>query len=534
MSILRETGLTPEPSRLTEPAQARRLATSFGALKSRFARDEQGSVGMIFGLMVIPCIMLVGFAVDFSRVISVRAQTQGILDTAALAGAKAAMMEPNSSNYDTSASTAANNYWNAHKLLIQNSISTASTGTYASNGGKTEFTWTMTQWVKTPFLTTAMLLPLMNKSAEAGAPAECSSSGWQCQKLVITSAAALQAGGNNKDINLEISMMLDVTGSMDGQKLLDLKAAAKDLIDIVVWQDQSVVTSKVGLAPFADGFNVGTTMAPLVRGTVQAGTNPTTNDNSGNYQFFKFTKNGGGTSTYKISGSCVTERVGNDAYTDVAPSTSPVGKSYAETDGSCSLVDTGDAEVNVLTPMSNNKTMLKSRIDKLTVAGSTAGQLGTAWAWYLLSPNFAYLYPTASQPKAYTDTKVRKIAVLMTDGEYNTQFWKGVKDTDSYDARAAGSATNPADSPPPKTDSAAPTLSGLSSSEYQAVRLCYEMKQKGIEVYTVGFQAPTAAKKLLKHCASDVGHFYDATTGDALKMAFRDIALKVSSMKLMK
>ena len=52
-------------------------------------------------------------------------------------------------------------------------------------------------------------------------------------------------------------MMLDVTGSMDGDKIVDLQAAAKDLIDIVVWGDQSKYTSRVALAPFAPAVNVG-------------------------------------------------------------------------------------------------------------------------------------------------------------------------------------------------------------------------------------------------------------------------------------
>jgi hypothetical protein len=46
------------------------------------------------------------------------------------------------------------------------------------------------------------------------------------------------------------------------------KSAAKDLVDIVIWNDQSQYTSRIALAPFAEAVNVGTTLAPLVRGTV--------------------------------------------------------------------------------------------------------------------------------------------------------------------------------------------------------------------------------------------------------------------------
>ncbi len=68
-------------------------------------------------------------------------------------------------------------------------------------------------------------------------------------------------------------MMLDVTGSMAGQKLQDLKDAAKDLIDIVVWEDQSKFTSKVALVPFSEDVRLPTTSAlNKARGTGLAAT----------------------------------------------------------------------------------------------------------------------------------------------------------------------------------------------------------------------------------------------------------------------
>jgi hypothetical protein len=39
----------------------------------------------------------------------------------------------------------------------------------------------------------------------------------------------------------------------------------------------------------------------------------------------------------------------------------------------------------------------------------------------MLSPNFASLWPL-SKPVAYGTTSVQKIAILMTDGEYSTQY----------------------------------------------------------------------------------------------------------------
>ena len=51
-------------------------------------------------------------------------------------------------------------------------------------------------------------------------------------------------------------------------------------------------------------------------------------------------------------------------------------------------------------------------------------------------------------------------------------------------------------------------------------------------MFAVGFQVNSTAKTLLKNCATDDSHYYDATTGDALKAAFRDIALKISTLRL--
>ena len=60
----------------------------------------------------------------------------------------------------------------------------------------------------------------------------------------------MSSGGTN----VETSLMLDVTGSMcqPCTKIDAVKSAAKDLIDIVVWADQSKYYSRVALAPFAE------------------------------------------------------------------------------------------------------------------------------------------------------------------------------------------------------------------------------------------------------------------------------------------
>src|SRR5690606_26078966 len=72
--------------------------------------------------------------------------------------------------------------------------------------------------------------------------------------------------------NLEVALVLDVTGSMAGQRINDLKAAAKDLVDIIVQPVQTPYYSKLALVPYSMGVNLGSN-ANAARGTPIGSTN---------------------------------------------------------------------------------------------------------------------------------------------------------------------------------------------------------------------------------------------------------------------
>ncbi len=58
--------------------------------------------------------------------------------------------------------------------------------------------------------------------------------------------------------------------------------------------------------------------------------------------------------------------------------------------------------------MTDDKSVLKASVDSYTTGGTTAGHLGTSYAWYLLSPEWASIWPTASQPTAYNSGTATK------------------------------------------------------------------------------------------------------------------------------
>ena len=273
------------------------------SLFSRFSRDNSGSTAMMFALIVAPVMMLTGMAVDYSRMVTVKARMQTALDAAALAGGRAA--QTTSTNVATVAQNAATNYFNALPMPF---VASKTLSSVTTNTAQTNFTWTATSWVKTPFLSVASILK--PQGALAGAPAGCTASGWVCQKVVTQATTTIQAGGNNVGYSIETSIMLDITGSMQGQKLTDLKSAAGDAIDILIWADQSKYTSKVAITPFAQDVRLPTAAAfQVATGTAAANAAKTYNNNQGSNSFHKY-----------ATQYCVAERPGSFKYTDLAPS----------------------------------------------------------------------------------------------------------------------------------------------------------------------------------------------------------------------
>ena len=495
----------------TAPQIAKACGRPRAGLAARFAEDKRGSTAIMFALLITPVMMLTGMAVDFSRMVTVKSRMQTVLDAAALAGGKAAQLNP--TTIAVSAQTAAQGYFNAMPTPF---VESKSLSAVTADLGQTQFTWTSTSWIKTPFLSVAAMIT--NKPAAADAPPGCAGGWWVCQKVVTTASSLLSSGGSNTGYSIETSFMLDITGSMQGQKLTDLKAAAHDAVDILIWADQSSYTSRVAISPFAQDVRLPTSAAfQAATGQVQVSTTKIVN---------------GDTYATKSTELCVVERIGGQRYTDVAPAA-----------GAYSMIDwtqtnnPNNAHCNVpasaaVQPLTADKTVLHNLVNGLQTAGGTAGHIGTAWAWYMLSPNWNSLWSNTNAAKPYDtayninthngvaqNVKLKKIVVLMTDGDYNTEYTSQGINTDTYGQAPANDW-----------------------SQTQAAALCTAMKKDGIniEVYSVIFTEPDiwggtpsqGARNFMKSCGTDASHYYEATDGNSLKMAFRDIALKISSLRM--
>lgn len=211
---------------------------------------------------------------------------------------------------------------------------------------------------------------------------------------------------------------------------------------------------------------------------------------------------------------CFVERYGDEAYTDADPNTATtrLGINYTA-NGTCT-------RTNYITPLTSDKDRLEAQIAALQTGGNTAGQIGIAWAWYMLSPDFANVWDNEveNKPLSYDAPELAKVAILMTDGEFNTQTCNGVF--------SAGDCTadNPSEWP------------GPSPSFRQARKICEAMKAQGIIIYTVGLQIDTSqySDDFLTACATNPQHAFLADNTAELENAFKDIAISISRLRISK
>ncbi|MBN9479659.1 MAG: hypothetical protein J0I52_05425 [Bordetella sp.] len=616
-------------------------------LALRFLRRTQGNVAMMFALALPALLMISLGAIDIHQASKVKAQLQDALDAAALAAARSTYTDDVDINNVGMAALKANmpGYFGATSgdtasfVLLNNRVT-----------GEAR--------VNVKVLVANIVLPPYGKLLDDYLP-------------VSSRSEVLRASRN-----VEVAMALDITGSMRGQPLTDLKAAAIELIDIVVQDQQSPFTSKVALAPYAVGVNLGG-YAAAARGAIPApvsitdaqwktGTsksisnitranpavftsnnhgfsngdyvwisgisgmtqmnnralevvnkqtntfqvripgqsNPlSTSTGYGNYssggtiqkclvsdcsavitanghglrngeavyidevkgmtqlnkvswvvgnvtansfstgvsaasygnytsagrawcaqqgcEWYRFDNASGGVSTYQVS-TCASERTGAQAYTDAAPTGSArVGRSYTHSGGNpCPSAS--------ITPLSSSRDDLKAQINALKDGGSTAGQIGIAWAWYMVSPNFASLFTGEGQPNAYDTSKTLKAVVLMTDGEFNTPFCRDAIASDAGSGSGGGETHINC-----KAENGEPFA--------QSVALCTAMKRENVVVYTVGFNLSTSrgktgvdtAVEVMEACATNKDtHFFMANSGTDLKQAFQAIGRDITRLRI--
>ena len=224
------------------------------------------------------------------------------------------------------------------------------------------------------------------------------------------------------------------------------------------------------------------------------------------------------TKSYTLTSTCVWERDGPFRFTDLHPDTGgylahqqawfveddyyydggywEVGHPSRPNDSKYDGDECRDIEPVELT---NNRTTLNNYISSLTAGGWTAGHLGIAWTWYLVSEEWNTIFIGDAAPLDYTEPDSAKIVILMTDGAFNTEIFPG-----------------------------------QGSSDDQARDICDNIKLKDVKVYSVALNAPASGKEVLEYCATGPGYYFEPENGAELKDAYRQIAVSISDLRISK
>ncbi len=447
---------------------------------ANFAANSGGNISVIMAVVGLALIVTLGAAVDVARWMSARQDTYQAVDAALLAGGRALQL----GKTDAEAIAVATTYYhdNSRRVLGGDGIS---------------------------FRVVDDGLGITAQGSAAIAPIFLSIIGLESLPILDFSgtehATARLAAGRNARSNLEIALMLDVSSAMSGQNLQDMKEAANQLIDLLVWDDQSRYSSQVAIAPFSSDIRLSDDLLMAVA-------DPSMSNAIRGEDFACFV----GSELRSCHDvfyrrDCVVERIGEDRYTDAAPGPGryllPL---FTRRFSNCAT-----PIASAIMPPSSNKALLNSKINGLQTGGGRAGHLGTAWAWYLLSPDWADLFADSSKPQHYMRPDLKKIAILISGGAYDIAYSeKGI---------VAGTLGAPL-----------PVVAANGPSSEQAVILCAGMKARGIEVFTIGFHigGNMPAIETLDNCASGSSYAYLAQNGAQLRDAMQDITIKIAKIYL--
>ncbi|WP_096786304.1 pilus assembly protein TadG-related protein [Rhodobacter sp. CZR27] len=466
----------------------------------RFAGAEDGSV-LVFGLILFILMLLIGgMAIDVMRFEYARSGTQQTLDRAVLAAASLKQVrEPNEVVEDYFAKAGMSD-----RLVDTNWDRPTLNAKQVTADGRVD--------VPTLFMS------LMNVD-------------------MLASPAA--AGAEEAVSNIEISLVLDISGSMrNGMQITKLRTAAKEFFATVLAGDAKDFTS-INIVPYAGHVNLGPDLYSAFKGAA------------------------------RLHGESHCLELGASDYTTAGKPASglPPVPHYMKWAIDSATMDWGwcpgaSAAVKLA---QNDQAALNTYIDNIRLHDGTGTQSGIKYGLTLLNPDmrsiFEGLVDKGKIPEAFdgrpmdwsttAGTSVQKYLIVMTDGVITEQArprYTGLRDidTDSKDNEKVNGIEDP-----DKVDGINHDLwnatveldkqpadnrptSNLSSAATNITRFkaqCDLAKAKGVIVYTIAFNTDSTAAAPMKYCASKPSYFFEVRDRE-ISAAFAVIARNIRQLRL--
>ena len=466
---------------------------AIGRLAGRFARHRGGNFAMMAAIITPVLVLAAGYAINVGQVSITRSNLLAALDSAVTSTAR---------DLTTGAITEEDAPKVVEAFLIANGLRA-----YAEEG---------------KLALESLVIDRVARTVTAKASVDLDVAfalfGTANRQKVTAESAAIYS-----DKRIEVVMMLDVTGSMAKRgktdKIGDLKAAASNAVTQLLGNNRAGSDRiRVGIVPYAEAVNVGALAKDVVFVEKEGGWDlpPPIDASSAEIA----------ANTGVRNNNCATERKDENLkadFSDDAPNVVRTWlydvkrKYYAKVNRDDRLETCPTARV---VPLTTNQQQLLDTIKAFTANGVTAGGIAAQWGYYMLSPKWRKAIVDAglgNGPADYDARKVSKIAILMTDGEFNTAF-----------------AEVPADQEP--------RMRQQTRSRNNAEAICGNMKKDGIEIFTIGFALPSGesnnARRVLQNCAttdtSSIRHFHEASTGEELDRVFSEIVRNIEGLALTK
>ena len=373
------------------------MARLFRRRLNRFQQDEDGAVVAMMLYMLVVFLILAGLGIDTMRHEMQRTRLAAVADAASLAGAAAPSTD-------------------AAKEVVRDYFAKVGMSDNLDAFGEDDVLIT---------LNTAKVT--VNTSVDVDT---------YLMKLVgvDTLSAAAGATAEKRVPKLEIALVLDVSGSMRGSKLTNLKSAAKQFVTTIL-NSADPGDAVISIVPFSFGVTPSDTMydALAVRETHDKST-------------------------------CIVFQGSDFADTAIipAPSVGTPTKEYAQqiytsrydNSGQFNTLNSSwrscytDDYFRVL-PYSVSESDLHAKIDSLEADGNTSGHLGIKWAAGLLDPAFRPVTQAliaanevdsalSNVPAQYNELATQKVVVMMGDGKNTSSYYfddpNGLLDTDTADS----------------------------------------------------------------------------------------------------
>lgn len=448
---------------------------------AEFRTAHEGSIAVIAAFSLFILVGAIGMCIDGGRAYTVRLQLQAAVDAAALASARRLSEDPNADAEELftrffNASFGAKHATSVRSIAIQKT--------------DTSIEGTVNASVPTTFMQIVAY-----------------------ESVTVEGHAKAQFGTEE----VEVVLALDNTGSMAGPKLEALKSSARALVDSLHTASPLPDKLRIGVVPFARYVNVGLEHRNASWMDVPLDYSESV---SGCYDTYP---NAVKSNCRMQTGSCMNDGVPYACTYEVCDWDfgTPVNVCSTWTnnytwngcvrsrtypmnlrDASYSNRIPGILNVSCpakITPLTTSRDAVRTAIDAMVANDETYVPEGLMWAWRALSPGAPY-----DDSRAGSVPRLSRYVVLMTDGANTVS--PQPNDHGGTDAALANTYTQEA---------------------------CDGIKAANIKIFTVAFEVtdPTI-KSILRTCASDSGHYFDATDASALSAAFDTIATQISSLRI--